>query len=121
MDWVETEYSAELVQELADAISRNPHPIETRTATGAPAVWSTTIESLLRKVAVSPAVLTALIHRRPTPPGRVVGFNRAVHFHVQMELNGRRVKDARDAVAKAWRVSDGQIKDDVAANRVDSR
>lgn len=122
LDWVEDSYSKELLLEMAEAVRKNPHPIQTRSAAGALGVWDSPIESLLRSLAASPAALKALNHRRPTPPARVVALNRAVHFHVVFELlpDGRgRATDAWHKVATAWNVSDGHVKDDVAQFRVD--
>jgi hypothetical protein len=124
LDWQEISYTTASVIEMADAIQNNPHPIQTKTKTGAPAVWDPAIESLLRSLAKKPNALKAINHHRPKVPARVVALNRAVHFHVVRELTpkGRgQTKAAQARVSAAWGgVSEGQIKDDVAEYSVSS-
>ncbi len=115
LDWVEITYSKSWLLEISEAVSKNPHPIQTRTATGIPGVWDPAIEMVLRALANNRAALKALNHRRPTPPSRVVALNRAVHFHVQVALDPECKRTAvRADVADAWGVKDAQVKDDVA-------
>jgi hypothetical protein len=118
LDWVETTYDQATLLKMAEAISKNPHPIQTRTATGAAGVWDTAIESLLRALADAPAALEKLNRTRPTPPRRVVGLNRAVHYFVQLEILGpdglgyERKDDALKNVSDAWGKSVATIKED---------
>jgi hypothetical protein len=121
LDWVEPFYDRAWLLTVAEAVRKNPHPIQTKLATGGWGVWDNGIERLLRTLADNEAALRALNHRRPTPPARVVGLNRAVHFHVVLELlpeSRSRVKQAWGKVAAVWGVSDRHIKDDVASFRV---
>jgi hypothetical protein len=112
LDWVETTYDPATLLEMADAIRKDPHPIQTRTAAGMPAVWNPPIEALLRALADTPAALEKLNRTRPTPPRRVEGLNRAVHYLVRLELRNDRVKDALADVAKVWGASEATIKED---------
>lgn len=116
LDWVETEYTKERLLEMAEAINKNPNPIRAFTASGkVHGVWDPAIEKVLRALVDNDVALKALNHRRPKPPARVVGLNRAAHFHVWVALNpGRQVKAAWAAVADAWGVTASQVKDDVA-------
>jgi hypothetical protein len=114
LDWCETEYTAARLLEIAAAVRMHPHPIEARTAEGLTSFWNLAIEQVLRALAGSPAALKALNHRQRTPPARIVGLNRAVHFHVQAEMHHDWKKAAIHAdVAEAWGVASAQIKADV--------
>lgn len=114
LDWVEIEYRAAMLEEMADAVGKNPNPIQTRAPGGLLGVWDPAIEKVLRALAGSKAAISALNHRRPTPPARVVGFNRAVHVRVLAELLPQRKAAAVWAdVAEAWGCSAGHVKDDV--------
>jgi len=120
LDWCETAYTAARLTEMADAVGKNPHPIQTRTPEGLPGVWDPAIEQVLRALAASPAALKTLNRRGTTPPYRVKGLNRAVHFHVQVALYPRRKRAAILAdVGGAWGVTAGHIKDDVTRFLVD--
>jgi hypothetical protein len=115
LDWCETQYTEARLLELADAVQKT-HAIEGRTAEG---LWNFAIEQVLRKLAETPAAVKEMNRRGTTPPNRVKGLNRAVHFHVRMELHPNRRKLALDEVAEAWCVSAAQVKDDVATFFVD--
>lgn len=110
LDWCETKYTKETLLEMADAVGDSYIPVKGRRD----AVWSTAVEKVLRALAASPAALKELNHRRPTPPARVVGLNRAVHFHVLTEVYPERKRTAIYAdVGDAWGVSPGHVKADV--------
>lgn len=119
LDWVETEYTTARLTEIADAVSANPHPIQTRTAQGLRGVWDPAIENVLRTLAANDAALKALNHRRATPPERVVGLNRAVHVLVLAELHPKRKATAIWAeVAAAWGKRPATVKGDVGKYKV---
>lgn len=113
LDRVVVQYTPAFLLDMADAISKNPHPIQTKTATGAPGVWDPAIEALLRSLADKPAALKVLNHRRFD----VVPLNRAVHFHIGVALHPLRKKLAiRKDIATVWGgISEGQVKDDVTS------
>ena len=121
LDWVEPVYDATLLLEMAKAVSENPHPIQTRTAAGMPGVWDPVIEGLLRALAEKPAALKLLNEPRPTMPREVKGLNRAVHYHVRLELRDGRVKDALADVAEVWGKSEDTIKEDRTMFSVNNR
>jgi hypothetical protein len=109
LDWIETVYAKAQLLTMADAVGSNAHAI--RAASGE--VWDTAVETVLRALATSPTALKALNHRRPTLPARVLGVNRATHFHVLTELHpGKKSANKRD-VAKVWRVTDKHVEADV--------
>jgi hypothetical protein len=113
LDWHVTEYTAARLIEMADAVSKNPHPIQTRTATGEPGVWDPAIETVLRAVAADHKALAALNHKVKLIPADIVGRNRAVHCRV-LALVKRTKAEERDAyVAKIWGTSPGQIRKDL--------
>jgi hypothetical protein len=120
LDWHEVQYTAESLENMADAMRDNPHPIQTRTADGLPGVWDLAIEKVLRALAANSAALKAMNHRRPTPPARIVGLNRAVHFRVRHELHPEyKTISVWLEVGKLWDVSSGQVKDDVSEYKAD--
>jgi hypothetical protein len=122
LDWHETLYSRPRLLELAKTVSENPHPIQTRTPEGLPGVEDLAIESVLRALANSPAALKALNRRRPTPPRRVVGLNRAVHYIVRLEIRGKNeVKRALADVARAWGAKVSTIEEDRTDHHVEKR
>lgn len=113
LDWVETTYEPATLLLMAEAISKNPHPIQTRAAAGQPGAWDSAIEQLISTLADSPAALKALNQRRPLPPRKVVGLNRAVHFLVRLEMRGSgETKRALSDVAKVWDSTEATIKED---------
>ena len=120
LDWHEVQCTAESLEKMADAMRDNPHPIQTRTAEGLPGVWDLAIERVLRALAENSAALKALNHHRPTPPARVVGLNRAVHFHVRHALHPEhKTTSVWLEVGKLWAVSSGQVKDDIGEYKAD--
>lgn len=120
LDWHETQFTSETIERMADAIRDNRHPIQTQTAEGLPGVWDLAIETLLRALAANSAALKALNHRRPTPPTRIVGLNRAVHFHVKHALHPEyKTTSVWLEVGKLWGVSSGQVKDDISEYKSD--
>jgi hypothetical protein len=118
LDWVERTYDQATLLEMAEAVREHKHPINAKTPTGMPGVWNTAIESLLRALAEKPAALEKLNRHRPTPPRRVEGLNRAVHYFVQLEILGPdglgydRKDDALKNVSDAWVKSVATIKED---------
>jgi hypothetical protein len=121
LDWVETEYTVEFLQQMAEAINKSAHPIQVRTAKGTPGVWDpATIAKLLRALAGKPVALKKLNHRRPTAPARVIALNRAVHFHVRRAMDPNSlIKSTWIDVATAWGLRAAeQVKDDVTKYRV---
>jgi hypothetical protein len=118
LDWLETEYTKAQLLEIADAVHQT-HAIEGRTPQGSEGIWNAAIEKVLRKLAGTPKALAHMNRRRTTPPNRVKGLNRAVHFHVRMALHPNQRKKALYYVAQKWCVSETQVKDDVAKYFVD--
>ena len=113
LDWVETTYDPATLLAMAEAISKSPHPIQTRTAAGLPGVWDSAIEQLIRTLVDSPAALKALNKPRLLPPRQVVGLNRAVHYQVRLEMRGEgEIKRAMSDVAKVWSATEATIKED---------
>ena len=111
LDWRVTEFRAEHLIELADAVSKNPRPIQAKTATGAPALWDPAIEAVLRALADNKKAIAAL----NKPPAKVDALNRAVHYHVLRELHPKeKVLVLQKKVSAIWDVTDGQVKDDCA-------
>lgn len=102
LDWVETTYDAAWLEEMAKRIDAGALLNE----------WTLATVGLLRALADTPAALEKLNHRRKTPPRRVEGLNRAVHFLVALEHCNGRVKDALPYVAKAWGCAVATIKED---------
>jgi hypothetical protein len=121
LDWVEPLYSSERLLEMANAISKNPHPIQTRTPEGMPGVWDTAIESVLRALASNAAALKEMNHRRPLPPRRVVGLNRAVHYIVCLELRKGAAKRALADVATVWDAKEATVREDCTDFHVKKR
>jgi hypothetical protein len=113
LDWCETEYTEARLIEMVDAIRKHPHSIEARPADGPLSFWNLAIEQVLRALADAPAALKALNHRQKRPPARVVGLNRAVHFHLRAELHPGKKTALYAEVGEIWGVSLGQVKDDV--------
>jgi hypothetical protein len=113
LDWCPIFYGKARLLEIADAlgaISTPAIPVKGRRD----AVWNMAIENVLHALAANKAALKALNRRKPTLPARVLGLNRAVHFHVQAELHPEHKRTAIYAdVGDAWGVSAGQVKDDV--------
>ena len=114
LDWVVTTYTVESVRAMADAVDKNPHPIQTKTPQGAPAVWDPAVAGLLRALAESPAALKELNKTGDKHPRE--GLNRAVHVHVLRKLHPKRkAKMIRGDVAVAWGAKDATVKDDATA------
>ena len=122
LDWHEALYTGPRLLELASAISKNPHPIQTRTPEGLSGVEDPAIESVLRALANSPAALKALNRHRPMPPRRVVGLNRAVHYIVRLEIRGKnKRKHALADVARVWGAKVATIEEDRTDHHVKKR
>jgi hypothetical protein len=114
LDWHETRYADAQLLAMADAVSKSQHAIP---AAGG-GVWDTAIEAVLRTLADNPRALDELNRRKPTLPARVLGVNRAVHFHVLTELrSGKKLANKRD-VGEIWRVSDKQVEADVRQHQM---
>jgi hypothetical protein len=111
LDWVEPVYDAAWLEDMAKRIDADTLLKE----------WTPATVGLLRALATTPAALKALNRSRPTPPRRVVGLNRAVHYIVRLELQKGAAKRALADVAAAWHAKVTTIQEDCTDYHVKKR